>query len=86
MCLWWDMITVHVKLFATLRHLRPGLGIGEAFPAQLPDGATVGQLIQQLGLPEEEVKLVFVNGIVRDRAHRLADGDELGIFPPVGGG
>jgi molybdopterin synthase sulfur carrier subunit len=80
------MITVQVKLFATLRHLRPGLGIGEAFPVELPDGATLGRLIQQLELPEGEVKLVFVNGIVRDREHALADGDQLGIFPPVGGG
>jgi sulfur-carrier protein len=80
------MITVHVKLFATLRHLRPGLGIGEAFAVELPAGATVGRLIQQLELPEKEVKLIFVNGIVRDPDHALADGDELGIFPPVGGG
>jgi molybdopterin synthase sulfur carrier subunit len=80
------MITVHVKLFATLRELRPGLGIGEAFPVELPAGASVGSLIQQLGLPEKEVKLIFVNGIVRDLDHALADRDELGIFPPVGGG
>jgi sulfur-carrier protein len=80
------MITVYAKLFATLRNYRPGLGLGEAFPVELPDGATVGQLIRLLGLPEGEVKMIFVNGIVRDREHVLADGDELGIFPPVGGG
>ena len=80
------MITVCVRLYATLRQLRPGLRIGEELPVELPNGATVGQLIQQLELPDEEVKLVFVNGIVRSRAHALADGDELGIFPPVGGG
>jgi molybdopterin converting factor small subunit len=80
------MIVVHVKLFATLRHLRPGLGIGEAFPVELPDGATVDGLIRRLDLPEKEVKLIFVNGIVREGDQPLADGDELGIFPPVGGG
>jgi molybdopterin synthase sulfur carrier subunit len=80
------MITVHAKLFATLRSYRPGLGLGQAFPVELPDGATVGLLVRLLGLPEEEVKMIFVNGIVRDREHVLADGDELGIFPPVGGG
>jgi molybdopterin synthase sulfur carrier subunit len=80
------MITVHVKLFATLRSRRPGLGIGEPFPVELPDNATVASLLQQLDLPEEEVKLAFVNGIVRDRAYVLSEGDELGIFPPVGGG
>jgi molybdopterin synthase sulfur carrier subunit len=80
------MVTVHAKLFATLRRYRPGLRIGEAVPVVLPDGATVGRLIEHLGLPEDEVKIVFVNGVARDLAHALVDGDELGLFPPVGGG
>jgi len=80
------MITVQVKLFATLRHYRPGLGIGEPFPVTLPAGATVEQLIAQVGLPTEEVKTVFVNGLFRGREYVLAEGDQVGIFPPVGGG
>ncbi len=80
------MIIVHVKLFATLRRYRPDLGLGEALPVELPDGATVGDLVRELGLPEEEVRIVFVNGLFRDLDHVLADGDEVGIFPPVGGG
>jgi len=82
------MITVQAKLFATLRHLAgpPALGIGQPFPVELPEGATIGDLINRLGLPPEQVKIVFVNGLVRTPEHVLADGDELGIFPPVGGG
>ena len=80
------MITVHVKLFATLREYRPGLGLGEAFPVALPEGASVADLLQQIGVPEEEVKLVFVNALFREKTHGLSDGDELGVFPPVGGG
>ena len=80
------MITVQAKLFATLRQHRPGLKLGEAVPVRLPDGATLGQLIQELGLPEKEVKVIFVNGIAHDQAHPLADGDEVALFPPVGGG
>jgi molybdopterin converting factor small subunit len=79
-------VQVHVKLYATLRNHRPGLEIGESFAVELPGGATVGQLIQLLGLPEREVKTVFVNGRSQPQDHILADGDELGIFPPVGGG
>jgi molybdopterin converting factor small subunit len=80
------MITIYVKLFATLRRYRPDLGIGEAFSVELPEGATICDLIQELGLPENEVKLIFVNALFRELAHKLADGDEVGIFPPVGGG
>ena len=80
------MTTVQVKLFATLRRFKPGLGIGEAFPVELPDGTTVQGLIQHLELPEEQVKIVFVNALFRQMDHVLADGDELGVFPAVGGG
>ena len=80
------MTTVHVKLFATLRHYKPGLGLGEAFPVDLPDGATVRDLVRHLDLPEDQVKIIFVNALFRQMDHVLADGDELGIFPAVGGG
>ena len=78
------VITVHARLYATLR--RPGVGLGEVIRVGLPAGATVGQLIQQMDLPADQVKLVFVNGLARDQRCVLADGDEVGIFPPVGGG
>ena len=80
------MTTVHVKLFATLRRHRPELGLGEAFSVDLPEGTTVRELIRQLDLPEDQVKVVFVNALFREMDHVLADGDEVGIFPPVGGG
>ena len=80
------MITVHVKLFATLRRQYPHLGLGEAMPVELPEGTTVGQLVEHLRLPAKDVKVVFVNNIVRGEEHALSDGDKLGMFPPVGGG
>jgi molybdopterin converting factor small subunit len=80
------MSTVHVKLFATLRQYRPGLGIGEPFPVDLQDGASVRDLVRHLQLPEDQVRIVFVNATFQVLDHVLADGDEVGIFPPVGGG
>ena len=77
---------VHVRLFASLRHHRPGLGIGESFPVELPAGATIAGLVEHLGLPREEIKLAFVNGRSRPQEYTLTGGDEVGIFPPVGGG
>jgi len=80
------MITIRVKLFATLRRHYPDLGLGEAMPVELPEGATIGQLIEHLHLPADEVKVTFVNGVVRGEEYTLSDGDEVGVFPPVGGG
>jgi molybdopterin converting factor small subunit len=80
------MMTVYAKLFATLRRFRPDVKMGESIAVDLPEGATLADLIRQLELPEQEVKVVFVNGLFRTGEHRLAPGDEVGIFPPVGGG
>jgi molybdopterin synthase sulfur carrier subunit len=80
------VITVHAKLFATLRRHYPHLGIGEPMPVKLPAGAKVGDLIARLDLPADQVKIVFVNNVIQGLEHPLADGDQVGIFPPVGGG
>ncbi len=80
------MITVQAKLFATLRRQYPDLEIGEAMPVELPDDATVQHLLDKLDLPREQVKIIFVNGIIKREKASLSDGDEIGIFPPVGGG
>ena len=77
---------VRVKLFATLRRQYPHLGLGESMPVELSDGATVGRLVEHLRLPADQVKVVFVNGTVRKEEYTLNEGDEVGIFPPVGGG
>ena len=77
---------VDVKLFATLRRHYPHLRVGEPMPVELPEGATVGALVEQLRLPANQVKVMFVNAVVRTKEYTLKDGDEVGIFPPVGGG
>jgi molybdopterin converting factor small subunit len=80
------MIRVCARLYATLRAFSPGLKLGEALPVELPDESNVRELAQHLGLPLDEVKIVFVNGFTRELEYTLHDGDELGIFPAVGGG
>ncbi len=79
-------MVVTVKLYATLRKYYPDLGIGEGMRIELPDGATVGQLIGRLNLPPDVVRVAFVNGVAREENYLLSDGDEVGLFPPVGGG
>ena len=79
-------ILVNVRLFVTLRRYYPKLDIGEAMPVELDKGATVADLIKHLRLPTDIVKAVIVDGVVRGEDHLLADGDEVNMFPPVGGG
>lgn len=77
---------VNVKLFATLQRYRPEVFAGEVFPVELPEGSTLADLVTHLEIRANEVKVMFVNGRARAEMYRLQDGDEVGIFPPVGGG
>ena len=77
---------VRVKLFATLRHHAPSAAIGLPFEVDLAEGATVADLINHLSLPAEEVKIVYINARARPEDWHLEPDDEVGIFPPVGGG
>jgi len=77
---------VQVKVFATLVPHIPNAVSAVPFDVEVADGATVDDLVAQLALPRADVKLIFVNGRARPPEWVLQPDDELGIFPPVGGG
>jgi sulfur carrier protein ThiS len=86
---------IQAKLFATLIRLVPdrireqypqGIRAGYPLEVELPEGSTLRDLVDHIGLPPEKVRVIFVNGRVRQRDDVLAAGDEVGIFPPIGGG
>lgn len=72
---------LNVKCFATLAPKSPP---GNA--CELPDGADAARLMEHLGIPAQEVKIIFVNGVIADAAIVLREGDRVGLFPAVGGG
>ncbi|MEJ5242344.1 MAG: MoaD/ThiS family protein [Desulfomicrobiaceae bacterium] len=72
---------IAVKCFATLARFAPPAGFVE-----LSEGARVLDLLAALGIPESEVKLVFRNNRHTAVETALADGDEVRLFPAVGGG
>lgn len=80
------MITVEVRLYATLREYYPGLGIGEPLAITVSDKAQLKDLLDYLKIPKEQIKATFVNGKWEEISYLLRDGDRIGIFPPIGGG
>jgi molybdopterin synthase catalytic subunit len=73
-------VTVRVRLFAGLRE-RAGWSEREL------EARTVADVWPQLGLGDEPAGLLYaVNLEYADRDHVLADGDEVGVIPPVSGG
>lgn len=77
---------IKVRLSSTLVHYVAAARPGIPFEVELAEGATLADLINQLKLPPDEVKVAFVNGRTRPPDFQLQDGNEVGIFPPIGGG
>ena len=76
---------VHVKFFAQLRER-----LGSGRPSTLRTGTTVaavwaGIVAEQPALAKVPVRFAVNERYVND-THKLADGDELAVFPPVSGG
>jgi molybdopterin synthase sulfur carrier subunit len=80
------MIRIRVKLFATLARYYSNTMPGTSFVIEVADGATLADLVNQLKLPHEEVRVFFVNGRARPLEWPLEFGDEVGIFPLIAGG
>lgn len=77
---------IELALFASLSQYQPdGQGGRHARPVEAPDGSTVLDMIESLGLPDEP-RVVFVNGRHAPDDHVLSEGERLAIFPPVAGG
>ncbi|WFS61140.1 MoaD/ThiS family protein [Pseudodesulfovibrio thermohalotolerans] len=73
---------IEIKCFATLAKYLPENG--QDYPIE--PGETVRSLIAKLGIPEKDVTLVFINALRSGPDSEIADGDRVGLFPPVGGG
>ena len=79
------MIEIKVKLFG---HLRNYLLKEKQSTAhiEIDAGSTIQDLFEKLDIPEDEVKLVYVNHRRVSEEYVLESGDQVGIFPPIAGG
>ena len=73
---------IHLKLFATLQEFEPP----SAENYSIEQGISIRELLEQLELPTQKARLIFINGIKADLSATLNGGERVGIFPPVGGG
>ncbi|WP_291323563.1 MoaD/ThiS family protein [Desulfonatronospira sp.] len=72
---------IQVSCYATLARFTPQDGTLE-----VEQGSTARDLIRYLQVPEDDVKIIFINGKSSDPDNPLNDQDRVGIFPAVGGG
>ena len=78
---------IEVKLYLSLlRHVPQSDRHLEKDKWEVPDGATVGQILEMLNLPESEAKIITVNGRHTYRGKTLREGDVLQVVPVLCGG
>ena len=73
---------IQIKLFASLQKFMPA----SAEKYAIEPGITVGSLLRQLDIPQDLIKLVFIDSVQAELTSTLKGGERVGIFPPVGGG
>lgn len=77
---------IEVALFATLsKYLPPGAQNRRAV-IEVQDGATVREVLNQLGIPPDLPNILLVNGRQSPENTILRDGETLSVFPPLAGG
>ncbi len=79
------MARVEVRLYASLRTYHPGEG-AEPLQVAVSPGETVGDLRLRIGIPSDEVSVVFVNSRRVGFDHPLCPEDRVAMFPLVAGG
>ncbi len=75
---------IHLKCFATLAE-GDTCDFRESTQNEITEGETVNALVERLGLPKKDIKIIFVNNKVAGFDTVLKDGDQVTLSPPVGG-
>ncbi len=75
---------VHLKCFATLAE-GDVCDFRESAQNEIAEGETVNALVERLGLPRKDIKIIFVNNKTASFDTVLKDGDQVALSPPVGG-
>jgi molybdopterin converting factor small subunit len=73
---------ISLKLFATLNKYTPA----DAASFPVAPGTTVRSVLEKLGVPVSQAKLIFINSVRKPIDTPLSGGERVGVFPPVGGG
>ena len=77
------MARVQVNLYATLRAY---VGGAPSVEVDVEPGETVGEMLERLGVPPDQTRILFVNNRAATLSQPLEDGDRVGVFPAIGGG
>ncbi len=73
---------ITIKLHASLRPYGRSDSSSGLFPLEISEKVTVREVIRELGIPPEEVRMILLNGKGADSNSILSNGDRIALFPP----
>ena len=77
---------INVKLIATYRDLLPSEAQGNKIEIELPEGATVSDVMARFDVPQDESSVILLNGATVPLSTMLKDGDTVTAFSAIAGG
>jgi molybdopterin converting factor small subunit len=77
-------MVITVKLFGNLRNYLPEKKM--VCSAEAADGSTVGDVLDQFGVPHDKPRIILVNSYRSRLDHVLEDGDVVAAFQVLPGG
>ena len=76
-------MVIEVRLCASLRQSRPSTSDQGIVTVDVPDGISLGELLDELEMANEQVRQATVNGVDSDLERVLFDGDRVALYPPA---
>ena len=77
---------IQLRLFASLAGYLPDQKNGGFSIVEIKEGTTIKSLLDDLKVPADLPKIIFLNGVHAEETAILKEGDRLGVFPPLAGG
>lgn len=74
-------MVIEVRLYASLRQSRPSVADQGLVTVDVPDGISLGELLDELEMATAQVKQATVNGVDSDLERVLFDGDRVALYP-----
>jgi len=77
---------IRVNLYGTLSQKIPGYQHSEGIEVEVPEGATVSELLALLEIEPSQRPVVAIDGRIRQANEKIPDGARAQVFQPVHGG
>ena len=77
---------IRAKLYGTLGRRFPAYEHAQGIEVEIPEGATVKELLALLDIPDSQKPVVAIDGRIRKPDEPIEGGAHVHVFDPIHGG